>query len=75
MISRNFARGFVDRPLNLAVDGSAKVAGVPTVEFELASNNETSIHRDRDAASATPPSKPSGYNSAFIGCSFGESGQ
>jgi hypothetical protein len=66
MISRNFARGFVDLPLNLAVDGRAKVSGVLTVEFELATNNENSIHRDRDAASATPPSRLSGYNSAII---------
>jgi hypothetical protein len=75
MISQNFARGFVDWPLNLAVDGRAKVAGVLTVEFELATNNETSIHCDRDAASATPPSRLSAYNSAMIGWSFGESGQ
>jgi hypothetical protein len=65
----------MDWPLNPAVDSSAMGAGVPTVEFELATNNENSIHRDRDAASATPPSKLSGYNSAIIGCSFGESGQ
>jgi hypothetical protein len=75
MISQNFAHGFMDWPLNLAVDGSAKVAGVLTVEFELATNNENSILRDRDAASATPPSRLSGYNSGVIGCSFGESGQ